>query len=348
MKEFWNKNKKNLWFWLFLGIALATLVALPVMSLDAGNSGDEDGFQIIQGRYVVDWYQTHGKDTMGITFMREYSSSPDVITEIINRSFDVDDIHITRHIVFSLMGWLSILAVGLIGCLVGGFQAGVFSMLLLFFSPAFVGQCFNNPKDIPLASAVVMALYGILLFFKQFPNVKWYTFVITILSIAFAVSVRVGGLILVGYFGVFGLVYLMKILIERIIANRRQVTSDKLSGKKPAKKVYNKKKYDLSFGKLFGRMLWMGALICVLGYFLGILLWPYALTGPIKNVISAYNAMAHFEQLIRQLFEGTFIYSDARKGGLTPELRPLFSLIFLVILILLVVMNVRAAKQQKS
>ena len=43
----------------------------------------------------------------------------------------------------------------------------------------------------------------------------------------------------------------------------------------------------------------------------------------------------------------TFIYADARKGGLTPELRPLFSLIFLVILILLVVMNIRAEKQQK-
>ena len=43
----------------------------------------------------------------------------------------------------------------------------------------------------------------------------------------------------------------------------------------------------------------------------------------------------------------TFIYADARKGGLTPELRPLFSLIFLVILILLVVMNIRADKQQK-
>lgn len=41
----------------------------------------------------------------------------------------------------------------------------------------------------------------------------------------------------------------------------------------------------------------------------------------------------------------TFIYADARKGGLTPELRPLFSLIFLTILILLVVMNIRASKQ---
>ena len=43
----------------------------------------------------------------------------------------------------------------------------------------------------------------------------------------------------------------------------------------------------------------------------------------------------------------TFIYADARKGGLTPELRPLFSLIFLVILVLLIIMNVRAEKQKK-
>ncbi len=44
----------------------------------------------------------------------------------------------------------------------------------------------------------------------------------------------------------------------------------------------------------------------------------------------------------------TFIYADARKGGLTPELRPLFSLIFLTILILLVISNVRAYRQQNK
>ena len=40
----------------------------------------------------------------------------------------------------------------------------------------------------------------------------------------------------------------------------------------------------------------------------------------------------------------TYIYADARKGGLTPELRPLMTLIFTIILILLVIMNVRQAK----
>lgn len=44
----------------------------------------------------------------------------------------------------------------------------------------------------------------------------------------------------------------------------------------------------------------------------------------------------------------TFIYADARRGGLTPELRPLFSIIFLTILILLIITNIRINKQQKK
>lgn len=40
----------------------------------------------------------------------------------------------------------------------------------------------------------------------------------------------------------------------------------------------------------------------------------------------------------------TYIYADARKGGLTPELRPLTSLIFIVVLVLLFIVNLRAKK----
>jgi spermidine/putrescine transport system permease protein len=42
----------------------------------------------------------------------------------------------------------------------------------------------------------------------------------------------------------------------------------------------------------------------------------------------------------------TYIYADARKGGLTPELRPLSAIIFLTVLILLLVINQRAAKKK--
>lgn len=44
----------------------------------------------------------------------------------------------------------------------------------------------------------------------------------------------------------------------------------------------------------------------------------------------------------------TYIYADARKGGLTPELRPLMTLIFLIILILLIIINVRQAKARDN
>ena len=42
----------------------------------------------------------------------------------------------------------------------------------------------------------------------------------------------------------------------------------------------------------------------------------------------------------------TYIYADARKGGLTPELKPLMSIIFLIILVVLLVINIRQSKQQ--
>ena len=44
----------------------------------------------------------------------------------------------------------------------------------------------------------------------------------------------------------------------------------------------------------------------------------------------------------------TYIYADARKGGLTPELRPLSIIIFVVVLLLLVIINIRAKRNAKK
>jgi spermidine/putrescine transport system permease protein len=44
----------------------------------------------------------------------------------------------------------------------------------------------------------------------------------------------------------------------------------------------------------------------------------------------------------------TFIYADARKGGLTPELRPLSTIIFITVLILLIIINVRARRAERK
>ena len=43
----------------------------------------------------------------------------------------------------------------------------------------------------------------------------------------------------------------------------------------------------------------------------------------------------------------TFIYADARKGGLTPELRPLSTIIFVLVLVLLIIINRRKTSQKR-
>ncbi|MGM9761324.1 MAG: ABC transporter permease [Candidatus Cryptobacteroides sp.] len=44
----------------------------------------------------------------------------------------------------------------------------------------------------------------------------------------------------------------------------------------------------------------------------------------------------------------TYIYTDARKGGLTPEFRPLITIMFLTVLILLIIINIRQMRLSKN
>ena len=43
----------------------------------------------------------------------------------------------------------------------------------------------------------------------------------------------------------------------------------------------------------------------------------------------------------------TYIYADARKGGLTPELKPMMTIIFLIVFIVLFFVNLKTYKKQK-
>ncbi len=80
-------------------------------------------------------------------------------------------------------------------------------------------------------------------------------------------------------------------------------------------------------------------------------LWPGMISGFILSVTLSIDdfGVTFFTKGSNGLETlSTFIYADARKGGLTPELRPLFSLIFLTILVLLLIINLRTNKQQKT
>ena len=315
MKQFYLNNKENKWFWAFAGLAVLLLFLLPIMGLDAGNSGDEDKFQIPQGNYVLDYYRTGGEDTTCLHFenLKYYGSSFDVITAFVNDVFNVDNIHTTRHIFNSLLGWLAILFVGLIAYKAAGWRAGVLAMVLLFASPRFLGHSFNNCKDVPFAAAVIVAIFFMMQFFQEFPKVKKKTFVFLILSIAFSISIRIGGLILFGFFGLFGFVY----LVNKAIQAKNELKAKPKP--KTAKKATTTKLSDLIPPKTIKRLLFQGIFICIAGYFLGLLLWPFALQAPIENPMLAFKEMAHFTISIRQNFEGMLQMSNALPWYYTPK-----------------------------
>lgn len=306
MKKFYQTNKNSTWFWAFFVLVFGLFFALPIMSLDAGNSGDEDGFQIPQGNYVLEWYKTFGEDSTNLTFsnLKYYGSSFDVVMAFVNQTFQISDVHTSRHIANALFGWLCLVFVGLIAYRIAGWRAGVMALILLFLSPRFLGHAFNNPKDIPFAASIVMAVFFMLQFFRQFPKVKKTTVVFLTLSIALSISVRIGGLILFGFFGLFGLLFFMQEVFQY---------------RKEQRKITLKRAVEFKFKTVFKRLFFYGIGICAGGYFLGLILWPYALQAPIKHPMEAFTEMAKFAVSLRQNFEGSLVWSDLLPWYYTPK-----------------------------
>ena len=306
MRDFFQNNKADKWFLAFFVIAVILFFAMPIMSLGAGNSGDEDPFQIPQGNHVVEWFRTFGEDTTNFTFgnLRYYGSSFDVVMAFFNQAFNIDNIHTSRHIFNSLFGWLSIVFAGLIAFRIAGWRAAVFAMVFLFLSPRFLGHSFNNPKDIPFAAGIVMGVFFMMQFFRQFPSVKKITIVFLALSIALAISVRIGGILLFGYFGLFGLLFFIKEILDY---------------KNQHKKITLKKAAEYKFKTIFKPLFLYGLGICIAGYFLGLILWPYALQAPIRNPIAAFQLMADFDVNIRQIWAGERVWSNLLPWYYTPK-----------------------------
>lgn len=309
MKRVFLNNKSNPWFWAFIVLAVTLFFAMPIMSHDAGNSGDEDGFQIPQGENVLNYYATNGQDTTCMTFenLKYYGSSFDVVLATWNRVFHVDDIARTRHTANALCGWLVVFFAGLIAWRIGGWRAGVLAMVLMFLSPRFLGHSFNNPKDIPFAAGITMAIYYIMMFFRQAPKPRWDTMIMLALSIAFAISVRVGGLILIGYFGVWGILWLS-------MATRNSMGRTTVPQSKGTKAHATEGR-----GVSIARTVLYAAAICIVGYFAGLLLWPYAWQSPITHVAESYRAMSRFAIGIRQIYDGTMMWSDSLPWYYTPK-----------------------------
>lgn len=275
---------KSLLKYIFFILAGCLLPVLLFTSSDAGISGDEE-VHYLHSEMVYKFFATMGADKSAlntpVTHLQYYGQAFDNLVTIFIHWFSVEDIYGFRHIMSSIAGWLAIVSAGFLAVFLGGYFTGIITLILLAASPTFLGHVHNNLKDIPFALAYVASVYFIAKSFFNGVASKWSKVLLT-LSVALAIGIRPGGLLVIAYLVFFVLLGI----------------------------AYQQWLYRNADWKAFRKTLVHIALISAGGYLGGLILWPYALQNPLVNPWKSYQVMTHFPTTIRQIFEGDFIWSD--------------------------------------
>lgn len=265
---------------LFWALALVALIAMTAMSRNAGISGDEFTQYDWADTAIIPYY-TEGKQSALMDekkLMHLYGSSFDTFTAIMARLTGTDDVYGLRHFWNAVVGFFCILFTSLIiKRLTRSYLWACVGLVLLFFTPRLLGDALNNPKDIPFAAGYVMGLYYALLFYGSNGG-RFSQGLGLMLGIAAAISIRIGGLVLVPTVALYaGLSFIDRTGWSNFL---------KLKWK--------------GFGKFIGTFL----IIAFGGYLIGIAPWPYGIEEPLTNPLQALKAFTNFEASLRQLFEG--------------------------------------------
>jgi len=267
---------------LFFCLSFLFLAALLLISRDAGISGDEE-VHYQQSEKVYRYFASDGQNTEALntpkTHLKYYGQSPDNICTVLIHWFNIRDIYGFRHLFSSFLGWLAIFISALFVRSLKGYQAAIFTLFLFAVSPRFMGHLQNNLKDIPFALAYISGIFAIIkVVFTPIDKRKWTDTLFIIISIAFAISIRPGGLLLIFY--LLFTIFLKFIFVKHI--NKTELIKD---------------------GLYF-------FMITVISYLSGLLLWPYGLQNILLNPWKSLIVMGHFPTTLRQIFEGDFIWSD--------------------------------------
>jgi len=270
----------------FYTLSLSLLIILPLLSLDAGISGDE-GLHYSQSERVFNYFKTAGKDKSALntpgTHLRYYGQSFDNMTTILIKWFNIEDIYRFRHISNSIVGWGIVLISGLLVILLAGYRAGFLMLLLFIMSPRFLGHTWNNLKDIPFTFGYIASIYFTFLVIKKLPRPSLKHIILLVLALAFAMSIRISGILLAFYMFLFAGLYMMSYHL-----------SDQNT---------------LSFRNVTRSIIYL-LIVSVTAYCLALILWPFGLEGPIKNSWLSFKSMSQFPTTVRQIFEGRVYWSD--------------------------------------
>lgn len=276
------EGKESDWYrFSFAILALLLLIMMPILSFDYGITGDED-VQRIYGQHVLNYYESNGEDDQALNYrnLYYYGGLFDYYAAWFQKYVFSWDVYDTRHFLNSLTGVALMIFVGLTARVVSSsWLVGLLALLFVALSPRIFGHSMNNPKDIPFAAGSMLTIYFMVNFLKQLPRPSMKHILGLVLGIAISINIRVGGILLIAYLGLF--------------TGLQLITTAKLR----------------TIGTFF-RVGIIGAVIVLLGYLGGMLYWPYGALAPFENPLKALSEMSNFSTGIRVLFNGDNVWSD--------------------------------------
>lgn len=277
-----------------MGLLALTFIAFPILSTDVELPADEP-IDLVYGHACIKFYASGGQDS---TFMnlptyegkytietqRFYGGLYEMFTIAVGEVVPFN-IYKVRHYLTGLVGACIVLLIAMIAYQIGGWTMALIALLLTLSSISFMGQAMYNTKDIPFALGMIMALYYFIIFIKELPRIRVSTLIGGLLGVMIAMGVRIGGLLIFGYLGVFMLYYYIQLYR----------TNGSLS--------------FLSSKEYFWKPTMAAAFMTIGGALLGLLAYPNFWHGPIDHVIGALQLNSKFPVKITMLFEGNRILS---------------------------------------
>jgi len=271
----------------FFATALAIFLIIPILSLDAGLSGDDEkhyNHAIKVFNYFAEDDPAALEDTR--YKLNYYGQSFDFFTYLLIRLFNLEENpYEARHVMVAITGAATILFTGLLVKLFAGYSGGWLALVLMFLSPRFLGHSFNNPMDVPFALGNIFTLYHLILFLRKLPKYSTRSAIWIAVGIGWTNGIRIGGLLMIPYLFMFSGLYL---LLKR----------------------WPWKFFSAGWWKFALRGLGILVLISAAGYLLSVLAWPYALQDIFNHPIQAFKVMTNIQVSIRVMYDGLVQWSD--------------------------------------
>jgi hypothetical protein len=310
--------------YIFLFCSALLLVFMLMMSRKAGVTCDEV-LHYNHSLAVYNWFATLGKDQSAlntpVSHLQYYGQSYDNIVTILIKWFGIEDIYTFRHIMSTLAGWMAIMITALFAIWISGYGTGIMVLLLFAVSPTFLGHAQNNLKDIPFALGYIAGVFYILKHLLDNSHDSRKNTILLIVSIAFCISIRAGGLVLICYLFLFWFISEILKYIDKGQPDFREIRNGFLKA----------------------------VLISFLSYILSIILWPYAIQNPVLNPLKSYHVMLQFPDTFRQIFEGKVEWSDFMPWYYLPEYMAItIPLIVIAGLVLFIVFSGRIFRSDKA